>query len=128
MFDARKTAETIVETGGATVSTVTGEVPTSGYAVSLPGHEVTFPVNGWHLAGYEWLVINYQNVHSEALSTPGNYLGAWVSGDTLYLDVSTIIAERSDAIAAGHARAQLAIFDLGKGEEITLTPARYSAA
>jgi hypothetical protein len=50
----------------------------------------------------------------------GIYFGAWVDGDTLYLDVSLNIQDREVAIAYGHANHQKAIYDVNNGKSIYL--------
>jgi len=107
--------------GGSTRSIVAGvRPPTAGYAVSLANHEHTVSLagvskrNGYVLGA----TANYAQRHAAILAQPGHYLGAWLDGETLYLDVTQVVPERAVALRLGAERNQLAVFDLGAGEEI----------
>jgi hypothetical protein len=110
--------------GGSTQSAIVG-VPTvtSGYAVSLPGHEqrVTLQV-GW--VGVRQAVADYAESKRSLLAQPGRYLGAWIEDGLVYLDITEVHAELATAVRLGWERDQLAIFDLGRGEEIRTRPGR----
>ena len=100
---------------GATVSVVRGvPVPTVGYVVGVPGRGIVVPSS--QLTGdvaMAWV----ERVRTVA-SLPGRFVGVWVDGTRVYLDVVEILPERATAVAAGRTRGELAIFDLSRGEEI----------
>lgn len=127
---AEDTLRNVEAFGGSTLSFIAG-VPTasSGYAVSLPGHETT--TGARHLAKGEWqsttlpnFVEYYIEKHRAVLAQPGRYLGAWLDGDTLYLDVSEIHSELATAARLGWERNQLAIYDVARGQDIRTRPGR----
>jgi hypothetical protein len=113
----------ILSNGGGTRSIVNGiPVPTTGYAVSLPGHEVQIPKpvaasDGAHMEFVD-KVRTFIRDRIGILSQPQHYVGAWVESDTVYLDVTRVFAERFWAELEGHAANQVAIYDLAKGESI----------
>lgn len=113
-----------VATGGATVDAVHPDrpVPTTGYAVSVEGHEWRITLGNLD-ASYHVLdaIEDYVRHNRAILATLGHYAGAWKEGETLAtLDVTRIIADKDDAIAFGKANHQRAIFDLANGKVITL--------
>lgn len=55
-----------------------------------------------------------------ALTKGVEYLGTWVHEDRIYVDGSQWIADLDEAVKLGRERGELAIWDSGKGEEITL--------
>lgn len=115
---AHRIARRIIADGGATIAR-DGTEPITGYAVALPGHELTYPLpsSQRELAA---LVLAYALEHSAELETDGAHLGAWIDGPLVYLDITRVIADRRKAELEGIAARQLAIFDLGAGEEIRL--------
>lgn len=99
---------------GFSVKPSTGQMPKSGYMVSMPGHTQIIP----HATPD--LVAAYANEHSGALQQQGAHIGGWTdkaSGKT-YLDVSHNIRNKNAAIQAGRARNQIAIWDVKNGREI----------
>jgi hypothetical protein len=120
---ASKIVADILTNGGGTRSIVVGvPVPTTGYAVSLPGHEVQIPKPVRASEGARMEFVNKVRTfifdRIGLLSQPQYYVGAWVEGDTVYLDVTRVFAERVTAELEGHAANQVAIYDLAKGESI----------
>lgn len=119
----------IYSDGGATESLIAGvETPTSGYAVSIPGREVVIPgrevVN--HLSLDHTLLAITEAVERYAarnrswLAQPGYFLGAWLDGNRLVLDVTQVTPELGQAVAAGVERKQDAIYNLADGAELWL--------
>jgi hypothetical protein len=115
-------ADLLTGEGGATVSLTGALTPTSGYAVSLSGHErIHETVNLPDVAEYyySWLY-RFGADNLPTLLRPSHYLGAWLDGDLLYLDVTVVVPELAAAVELGKANKQLAIYDLGMNEEIRL--------
>lgn len=105
--------------GGATRSTVAGvRPPTSGYIVSLPGHECILHYPSTDVAS---AVREFSLANKAVLAQPGRHLGAWLDhGDLLYLNVSQHVAELGTAYDLGQKYHQLAIYDVAAGKDIRL--------
>lgn len=108
--------------GGATIHPDTGEYPTTGYVVSVPGAEARFAKDPGVSGIRAWMRRTAMTAMTACAGyglTP--YLGAWKSpnGETV-LDVSIIVEDRAKAMALGREYRQEAIFDLDSGTVITL--------
>ena len=102
---------------GFTRSIPSGEMPTDGYMVALDGHEETWPVELFCVDS----LVGYVSRKFEGLTGPGSvYLGAWQSDGLVYLDVSECITDRAEALTLAALRVQLAVWDVVKGEEVTI--------
>jgi len=119
------------ETGG-TASLVVGiQPPTTGYAVSLFGLERKLPFTPPpNVNGLGWRDDRYNEIESYAkefaavLTLPNHYLGLWVDGDTLYLDITQVFVEFDTALRSAIQRRQLAIYSFATGNEIQIAPGR----
>lgn len=100
--------DVILDNDGITYSLTSGQIPHSGFAVSIPGHEERVP----------WLtpqiVADYIERNSEALKGPGAFLGAWNNDGEWYLDVSRVVHDEELAMRLGAAWNQQAIFDVAR--------------
>ena len=107
--------------GGSTQSAIVGVLTvTTGYGVSLPGHEVRHPLRvGW--LGIREDIARYAESKRAELAVPGRYLGAWLDDGILYLDVTEVHAEFATAVRLGIERNQLAIYSFATGNSIYLT-------
>jgi hypothetical protein len=110
--------DSIIENGGATFNLSTGTSPTSGYAVSLKGGSKT-PIDETRQS-IEQTIKEFISIHGLELSMPENNIGGWVDDGWLYLDVSIIMDNLSDAILMGKINKQKAIFNLDDGHSIDL--------
>lgn len=119
--------EGIRSTGGATVSVGFGEVPTEGYVVAVPGHELRVPFYGEAVRAVTEYVERKRATVAGARITRPSFYGAWKDGDDIVLDVVEILPNREDTIAAGKARGELAIWDIVAGEEIRVDVAVHNA-
>lgn len=110
-------ADTLVH-NGATVNPADpyASTPRSGFAVSIPGAERKIPASTFTIG----TVREYVTDHLADLSGPNVYVGTWVDGEHVYLDVSIVVADLIDAVALGHASGQLAVFDFASFETIRL--------
>jgi hypothetical protein len=118
-------AEQTARQGGATVSILPGvPQPASGYAVSLKGHEQRRSLEAVnYLPSFiRRQAFAYADEHRNLLAQPGHYLGAWIDGALLFLDVTRVHAEFAEAQRAGIANGQRAIFDLGRKVEYVRAP------
>lgn len=66
------------------------------------------------------VVAAYITTHAEILRENGVHLGTWVNGGNVYLDLTTVYTTRAKALQAARQTQQLAVFDIGTGEEITV--------
>lgn len=110
-----------VPDGGFSVKPDDGSDVRTGYAVAVhPEHERVFdgPVTSSDL--HEYIA-----QAKDALSLPGRVLGGWRDPATgrVYLDVSVVTADLSEAMTLARETAQLAIFDFSAMESIPVTVA-----
>lgn len=112
-------------TNGATVSVVVGvKAPTTGYAVSLPNYTRTIDLSTVRpdlKAATIWAEVA-EYATNDHLTRPGFYLGAWLDGDRLVLDVTQVVDSLAAAVSLGQLHDQEAIYNLGEHVEIWLTP------
>lgn len=101
--------------GGFTFDPRTGARPGRGFAFSEhPEIETIVPVSEFseqHLA-------DFINRNAHLLEDPEHFIGAWLDGDNVYLDISTIVDDLDEALRRGYAAKQLAVFDLGNFRSI----------
>jgi hypothetical protein len=106
----------VKENGGVSYSTTYGSlVGKNGYAVSVhKEREVILPLN--RLNDNEVRNFFYENAN--LLAEDGKFLGIWVEDGNAYLDVSTKVKLKAEAIKMAKDNNQLAIFDLYKSETV----------
>lgn len=105
--------------GGFTYHAVTGEQPTTGFALSIHrDREQVMPSDEANVVA----LANYARKNWDLLSQPNNFLGGWHSPDDgrVYLDVSTVVKTAAEAETMARKAHQLAYFDLVKGQSIKL--------
>lgn len=113
--------------GGFSVRVGNGMVPHDGYMVAQPGTERVFT----SLASLDPTDLrHYIDDFQTYLDMPGNFMGGWVdpTDHQVYLDISSRVTDRDQAIALGKSNHQLAIYDLGTGDEIRTARLRRRAA
>jgi hypothetical protein len=110
-------ARSIVRDGGITIST-TGVRPRSGFAIAgirnAAGDKVETVING---EAKPEDVQKFVNENKDILSQPNHYIGGWVNDGKTYLDVSEVHNDKATALGKAEARDEIAIYDLGNGEE-----------
>ena len=89
----------------------------NGYMVSLSGYELRVDDNG-----HGWAIITavlpvYQEIAENRLA----YIGLWKDNDKIYLDISTHVIDRDEAIEFARVNGQIAIWDVENGKEIRVT-------
>ena len=107
--DPNKVVEETLKEGGHTVNLLTGVQPTTGTAVSIPGHEQRIPVDffsGEEVAKY----INSPEHFAAATARPSRHLGTWIDSDeegnkVAFADVSRVFKNTPE----GNRRARLAM-------------------
>ena len=108
--------------GGFTMHPVTGEQPTTGFALSIhKGHERVIPLKDLTPAA----LVQYVKDNMQLAAQEGNYVGAWhnPADGNVYLDISRVVQNRAEAEQLGRDHNQLAIFDLKQGQSISLQKA-----
>jgi hypothetical protein len=113
-------SKTYVQTmahGGATVSLADpdGAIP-GRYVVSLPDAEDVV----WAPVFTPTAIHAYVDAHAERLSQPGIYLGTWMHGDQVFIDLSVTFDDLTDATEFGIRGKQFAIWDRVEHAEIRL--------
>lgn len=101
---------------GFTVNAATLQPVTTGYAVALKKTQNSFGVEGKVANVIEELKAS-GNLNGRALA-----FGGWYDSESglYYYDATVIFEDRAEAIEAGRANEQIAIFDLANLEEIRL--------
>ena len=111
----KKLIDEILKNGGATLtSTLQNADLKNGYMVSEVGAERVFGLD--EVEAIEETLIEY----SEKI-TSSQYVGAWVDGNKLYIDISRHYKSQKQALRVGADNKQLAIFDIARGESIYIT-------
>jgi GNAT superfamily N-acetyltransferase len=108
------------EWGGLSISMVDGSMPTTGYMVAKPSSfgkvvdEADFfdPVKG------PKILSQYMREQRADLATGKNYLGTWLNGGKIFLDVSENITDVGEATRLGRERDQIAIWDVANQVEV----------
>ena len=116
MINTKELLNKIFTDGGFSVQVASGVMPSSGYMVSLQGCEEVY---------YTEEVTNdtipgYITRHVKQLLIPGSYLGGWLDGCKVYLDVSINVDDLRAALDLARENSQLAIYDIGRDESIYL--------
>lgn len=104
-------------TGGFSYNVTTGSFnPSTGYMVSLAGFEEQF-----YFDDFENKDINQYFVkHVRQFCKEESFLGGWVDGNQVYLDISINIDDLETAIYTGIINDQAAIFDCANQQTIKL--------
>ena len=98
---------------GFTVHVVTGEVPTTGYAVAGLGRELQIDV-GKTVTARD--ITTYIDKNKDMLTQPKYFLGGWLEGQKLYLDVTQPMkGSMSAALQTAHDRNEVAIYGFKEG-------------
>ena len=104
-------------TGGFSYNATTGSFnPSTGYMVSLTGFEEQFYFDDFENKDIKQYFVR----HVKQLCKDESFLGGWVDGNQVFLDVSINIDDLETAIYTGIMNDQLAIFDCANQRVITL--------
>lgn len=113
-----KLKETITEQGGVTVDIMSGNMPSTGFSVALPGREQNRPLA---TVNERW-ISDYSARYKDDIDDPKNFFGGWVEekdGEPyVYLDVAEVFDDRAEAVAMGKKRDQFGIWDFESGTTI----------
>lgn len=111
-----KAFQSVEQTGGVTID-LAGNTPHDGYAFApFKDTEMVVPQGEFT----EEHIDRYINLHADELAQPGNHLGMWTANGNIYLDVSQVGPPSVETLAKAQAAHQLAVYDLGNTNEITL--------
>lgn len=102
--------------GGFTLDLHSSSFAKEGFAVSV-NPERTRTVSG---TADTTTLVTYINDNWDLLSTEGKVFGGWVDTEsgTTYLDVVTLFDSKEQALDLAVQHGELAIYDLGSGQEI----------
>lgn len=104
-------------TGGFSYNATTGSFnPSTGYMVSLAGFEEQFYFDDFENKDIKQYFVR----HVKQLCKDESFLGGWVDGNQVFLDVSINIDDLETAIYTGIMNDQVAIFDCANQRVITL--------
>jgi hypothetical protein len=87
-----------------------------GYFVGIKGHESVSD----NLDNIDGDVADFISENGFHLNDIDHYLGGWVDDGKLYLDVSTHVDEKRNALQKGYENDQKAIYDIKRGLSIYL--------
>ena len=124
MINTKQLLDKIFTDGGFSVQVASGLIPSSGYMVSIQGCEEIY----YSEDVTDDTIPGYITRHNKPLLLPGSYLGGWIDGCKVYLDVSINLDNLQDALNLARENSQLAIFDLSRGESIYLAAAAITEA
>lgn len=102
---------------GFSVSDLGLKLPTTGYFVAISAYGAIYDRPTFSVHDLQDYVANFR---SFLQGSPDRYLGAWVDGDEVYLDISEWIADRDTAIMDAKNRGELAVWDIARKESITV--------
>lgn len=107
--------------GGFTYQPLSQEEPTEGYAISIhPDRSFAADASDLEYEDIESYILK----NADLLSQESNYLGAWhdPASGKVFLDVSRVTNDPSEAHELALQYDQIAYFDLGKGASVTVNP------
>lgn len=123
MKNLKEFVASTIENGGATMNVATGDVPTSGYVVSIESSTKTFPLFGNEVVK-EILISGAVKLYLEEniveFVYAENFLGSWIDNGLLYLDISNVYDNEHDALRVAVSNNQLAYYDLNNAKTIEL--------
>ena len=104
-------------TGGFSYNATTGSFnPLTGYMVSLAGFEEQFYFDDFENKDIKQYFVK----HVKQLSKDESFLGGWVDGNQVFLDISINIDDLETALYTGIINDQAAIFDCANQRTIKL--------
>lgn len=105
----------VVENGGATFNLVTGTSPTTGFVVSERGFELKLELFGNAITRevlISAIVTDYIREFGFELNDPENFLGGWIDGEELFLDISRVYDNEHDALRVAVENGQRAYYHI----------------
>jgi hypothetical protein len=105
----------VVENGGATFNLVTGTSPTTGFVVSERGFELKLELFGSEVVReilINGIVKDFVKENGMELNNPENFLGGWIDGEELFLDISRVYDNEHDALRIAVENGQRAYYHI----------------
>lgn len=109
------------EISGFSVSTVTGEPRTNGFAVGGDPECPEVRLSNFADMPSGLLTLHLDNYVTAVRMYGQGTVGGWVHEGDLYLDAPTIFFDQEDALSVSRERGELAYFDLDTATEHTIT-------
>lgn len=111
--------KSIVETGGASYNLATKVLnPSTGYMVSVPGFTCIVDKPKTEKEFHQHCADYLEHCFIRFAEKSNTYLGFWINGNELVIDISENISDRDEAIRLGKKREQLCIWDCANKCEI----------
>lgn len=108
-----KNAYSDIVSGGGTTVDLFGQKPSSGFAFApSKGTETVIPQEKFT----EKEVEDFFNKYYDTLKQEGMHFGGWVDGNQVYLDLSKVLTNESQAVNEARQSNQLAIYDIANGK------------
>jgi hypothetical protein len=104
--------DSIVNTGGASYNFKTDTLnPVTGYMVAITGYESRYPKPANIEVFKKHCLYYLASLKLPIHNSPDKYLGFWIDGEEMVIDIATNIHSRENAIEWGHINLQKAIWD-----------------
>lgn len=116
-----QTVRDILANGGVTEA-LNGARPFFGYAYALDCCEERMAAARFNAHA----LADYVRRHKSELTRPGRYLGAWLDGEDVYLDVSRVSLDKEDAMTQAARYGQESVYDVET--RLTLTVPEHALA
>lgn len=113
----------IIENGGATFNLVTGTSPTTGFVVSEKGFELKLELFGDDVTKeilVNAIVRDFVKENGMELSDAENFLGGWIDGKELVLDISRVYDNDHDALRIAVENGQKAYYHIDNDKTIEI--------
>jgi hypothetical protein len=115
--------DSILKNGGATFNLVTGTAPTSGFIVAEKGFEKSQSLFGGRVSREiltHALVKQFISENGMELNNPENFLGGWIEGKKLVLDISRVYDNEHDALRIAVENEQRAYYNINDDKTVEL--------
>ena len=128
MANLRNFVDSVIQNGGASYNLITGEFnPNEGYMVSIYGHE-TVSEYVPEAKNIQYALANYikdkAHILMAGVTDSEYFVGAWVSNDKLYFDISVKTEYSRDAYKLAEENKQLAYFSNKRKESVYINTSK----
>lgn len=121
-LDAQNILDYTLENEGGSFRAIDGEPLsfTRGYAVADASASVVLDLSETYSTDVVASIMAFVSAHKEQLNSSSKFLGTWVDGSDLYIEVSELFFSRGEAMRVAQARRQAAIYDFANKEAVGL--------